>query len=66
MKTPENFPAREEFIALLRTWFEINSLSELPATETLVPPKEEAPMIAIDSEELSDDEGGILSEAEAD
>jgi hypothetical protein len=46
--------------------FGINSLSELPATETLVPPKEEAPMIAIDSEELSDDEGGILSEAEAD
>jgi len=34
MKTPENFPAREEFIALLRACFEINSLSELLTPET--------------------------------
>ena len=59
---PMLYVTTEKFLRV----FGINSLSELPATETLVPPKEEAPMIAIDSEELSDDEGGILSEAEAD
>ena len=59
---PMLYVTTEKFLRV----FGINSLSELPATETLVPPKEEAPMIAIDSEELSDDEGGILSKAEAD
>ena len=42
--------------------FGINSLSELPATETMLPPKEETPVIATDSE---DDEGGEVSMEEA-
>jgi len=42
--------------------FGINSLSELPATETMLPPKEETPVIATDSE---DDEGGEVSIEEA-
>lgn len=44
--------------------FGLNSLSELPATETMLPPKEETPMI---TENVgNDEEGGIVSEAEAD
>ena len=43
--------------------FGINSLSELPATETMVPPKEETPII---NEDSADTEGGQvrLDEAE--
>lgn len=44
--------------------FGLNSLSELPATETMLPPKEETPMITEDAG--SDEEGGIVSEDEAD
>ena len=42
--------------------FGINSLSELPATETMLPPKEETPILATDS---ADDEGGEISIEEA-
>ena len=42
--------------------FGINSLSELPATETMVPPKEEAPII---EEDTADTEGGQVSLDEA-
>ena len=42
--------------------FGINSLSELPATETMLPPKEETPILATDS---GDDEGGEISIEEA-
>ena len=59
---PMLYVTTEKFLRV----FGINSLSELPATETLVPPKEETPMIAEDGEELSDEEGGYVSEAEAD
>lgn len=46
--------------------FGINSLSELPATETLVPPKEELPMIEEEADGLTDDEGGDTTAEEAD
>ena len=59
---PMLYVTTEKFLRV----FGINSLSELPATETLVPPKEETPMVAIDEGELSDDEGGITIETEAD
>ena len=42
--------------------FGINSLSELPATETMVPPKEETPII---EENTDDAEGGQVSLDEA-
>ena len=42
--------------------FGINSLSELPATETMVPPKEETPILA---EDTDDTEGGQVSLDEA-
>ena len=42
--------------------FGINSLSELPATETMVPPKEETPII---NEDSADTEGGQVSLDEA-
>lgn len=42
--------------------FGINSLSELPATETMVPPKEETPII---NEDIADTEGGQVSLGEA-
>ena len=38
--------------------FGLTSLSELPATETLLPPKEETPVV-IDGD-VSDDEGGVV------
>ena len=57
---PMLYVTTEKFLRV----FGINSLSELPATETLVPPKEDTPMIAIDEGGLCDDEGGITSEAE--
>ena len=41
--------------------FGINSLTELPATETLLPPKEEAPMIA-DTELDDTDEGAGVTD----
>ena len=42
--------------------FGINSLSELPATETMLPPKEETPIISSDTE---DQDGGEISAQEA-
>lgn len=39
--------------------FGINSLSELPATETMVPPKEETPII---DDDTTDSEGGEVTE----
>lgn len=42
--------------------FGINSLSELPATETMIPPKEETPII---EEDTTDTEGGQVSLDEA-
>ena len=59
---PMLYVTTEKFLRV----FGINSLSELPATETLVPPKEETPMIVEEGEELSDGEGGITSPLEAD
>jgi chromosome segregation and condensation protein ScpB len=44
--------------------FGIQSLSELPATETIVPPREETPMVA--EEELVDEESGVTSSEEED
>ena len=44
--------------------FGIQSLTELPATETMLPPKEETPIIADDG--TGDEEGGEVSIAEAD
>ncbi|MBQ9085937.1 MAG: SMC-Scp complex subunit ScpB [Clostridia bacterium] len=43
--------------------FGIQSLSELPATETMIPPKEDTPII---SDDTADEEGGVTTEAEAD
>ena len=37
----------------------INSLSELPATEIMLPPKEETPVIESD-EELVDEDAGVI------
>ena len=44
--------------------FGLNSLSELPATETMLPPKEETPIIADDG--TGDEDGGEVSITEAD
>ena len=44
--------------------FGIQSLTELPATETMLPPKEETPIIADDG--TGDEDAGITSVAEAD
>lgn len=47
--------------------FGLLSLSELPATETMLPPKEEVPIVAdSDTEVLADEEGGTTSPDEAD
>ena len=60
---PMLYVTTEKFLRV----FGINSLSELPATETLLPPKEEAPMIAVEEGEgFFDSEGGVTTEAEAD
>lgn len=50
---PMLYVTTEKFLRV----FGINSLSELPATETMLPPKEETPIV---SEDTSDDEGGEL------
>ena len=57
---PMLYVTTEKFLRV----FGINSLSELPATETIVPPKEEPPMILED--DLVDQEGGEGSAEEAD
>lgn len=43
--------------------FGLLSLSELPATETMLPPKEETPMVEDDT---ADTEGGVIDEENAD
>ena len=50
---PMLYATTEKFLRV----FGLLSLSELPATEIMLPPKEETPMIT--DEELSDEEGGI-------
>lgn len=56
---PMLYVTTEKFLRV----FGINSLSELPATETLVPPKEETPII----EDMGEDnEGGQVSFDDAD
>ena len=49
---PMLYVTTEKFLRV----FGINSLAELPATETMLPPKEETPVIA--DSDLSDDKGG--------
>lgn len=44
--------------------FGINSLSELPATETMLPPKEDIPMVADDNDD--DEDGGVTDISEED
>jgi len=55
---PMLYVTTEKFLRV----FGINSLSELPATEIMLPPKEETPII-IDGD-LSDDAGGAVAESD--
>ena len=55
---PMLYVTTEKFLRV----FGINSLSELPATETMLPPKEETPIISSDTE---DQEGGEVSMEES-
>jgi segregation and condensation protein B len=57
---PMLYVTTEKFLRV----FGIQSLSELPATETIVPPREETPMVA--EEELVDEESGVTSSEEED
>ena len=57
---PMLYVTTEKFLRV----FGINSLSELPATETMLPPKEETPMVENEDGD-GDIEGGDLSESEA-
>ena len=56
---PMLYVTTEKFLRV----FGINSLSELPATETMLPPKEETPIADGDTE---DTEGGEVTETDAD
>ena len=56
---PMLYVTTEKFLRV----FGLNSLSELPATETILPPKEDIPMI--EDGELSDDEGGVTTAEES-
>ncbi len=55
---PMLYATTEKFLRV----FGINSLSELPATETILPPKEEVPII---EEEGTDEQSGTVSQEEA-
>lgn len=55
---PMLYVTTEKFLRV----FGITSLTELPATETMIPPKEETPII---SEDTEDEEGGVSFEFEA-
>lgn len=55
---PMLYVTTEKFLRV----FGIQSLSELPATETMVPPKEAAPII---DEDTADSEGGVTDAEEA-
>ena len=57
---PMLYVTTEKFLRV----FGLRSLSELPATETLLPPKEDVPII--EDGELSDDESGVTDENTAD
>jgi segregation and condensation protein B len=57
---PMLYVTTEKFLRV----FGLNSLSELPATETILPPKEDIPMIADD--DLSDEDGGSTTAEELD
>ena len=57
---PMLYVTTEKFLRV----FGITSLSELPATETMLPPKEETPVVADDMGE--DEEGGVTLIDEAD
>ena len=57
---PMLYVTTEKFLRV----FGINSLSELPATETMLPPKEETPMVENEDGD-GEIEGGDLSESEA-
>ena len=58
---PMLYVTTEKFLRV----FGITSLSELPATETMLPAKEAVPMVE-NEEEDTDDEGGVTSEEETD
>jgi segregation and condensation protein B len=55
---PMLYVTTEKFLRV----FGIRSLTELPATETMLPPKDEVPMAAADD---ADEEGGITAAEEA-
>lgn len=55
---PMLYVTTEKFLRV----FGLTSLSELPATETMIPPKEEAPILHEDTE---DEEGGVTSPQES-
>ena len=55
---PMLYVTTEKFLRV----FGIQSLSELPATETMIPPKEETPVLPTDTE---DEEGGVTTHTEA-
>ena len=55
---PMLYVTTEKFLRV----FGIQSLSELPATETMIPPKEETPVLPTDTE---DEEGGVTTDTEA-
>ena len=52
---PMLYVTTEKFLRV----FGLQSLSELPATETMLPPKEETPMVEEDGENPVDEEGGV-------
>lgn len=55
---PMLYVTTEKFLRV----FGINSLSELPATETMLPPKEDPPIV---EDEGGDEEGGVTDEVSA-
>ena len=55
---PMLYVTTEKFLRV----FGLSSLSELPATETMLPPKEETPIV---DEDTDDAEGGVTDEANA-
>ena len=59
---PMLYVTTEKFLRV----FGLQSLSELPATETLVPPKEELPMVTQEEgADMTDTEAGTVSEEQA-
>ncbi|MBQ8140258.1 MAG: SMC-Scp complex subunit ScpB [Clostridia bacterium] len=58
---PMLYVTTEKFLRV----FGINSLSELPATEIILPPKEDAPMIAGEEFDGVDEDAGVTDEKNA-